>query len=116
MPPKKPTEFSLPKRLEREYAAKISKIVGRVLPPKKPEQTFQQWLDEIARRSQEHDILEASNWLAGKMVFAVNTANAQAAKDLVTDLKAVRGRLEIDKLAFVRDRGAEIVGGLNSFV
>ena len=71
MPPK----FGPTKRLEREYAAAVSRLAKRVLPPKLPEQTFQEWLLAIAERSKQKDVEEASEFLARRMVLAQNTLN-----------------------------------------
>lgn len=73
----KPPEFHATQRLQREYEAGMRQIIKRVLPPKMPEQTFEQWRAEVARRSQEPDILNASNWLARRMVHWVNIKNAK---------------------------------------
>ena len=74
--PKAP-EFGLPKRVATEYEAAIGKIVRRMLPPKLPEQTLTQWLEEIARRQQAAEIREASELLAQRMVAWVNDVNAK---------------------------------------
>jgi SPP1 gp7 family putative phage head morphogenesis protein len=81
VPPKQLTKFSLPKRLQRDYAAGISQIIKKVLPPKFPEQTAEQWLAAIAARSQAKDVQEASELLASRMVRAVNVINAKTWRD-----------------------------------
>lgn len=73
--PTKPPKFGPTKRLEREYAAAIGKLARRVLPPKLPEQTFQEWLFAIAERSKQKDVEEAAEFLATRMVTAQNTLN-----------------------------------------
>jgi SPP1 gp7 family putative phage head morphogenesis protein len=75
--PKKTPAFGPTKKLERAYAAGIAKIVGRVLPPKKVEETFDQWLAAIAMKSQEPDVIAASQLLAQRMVGWVNVKNAK---------------------------------------
>ena len=76
-PPKQTQDFALPHRLEQQYAAQIHRIVGRVLPPKVKEQSFDDWLKDIAERSQRRDIQDASEVLARRMVSAVNIRNAR---------------------------------------
>jgi len=71
MPPK----FGPTKRLEREYASAIGKLARRVLPPKTPTMTFDEWLLAIAERSKQKDIEEAAEFLATRMVQAQNTLN-----------------------------------------
>ena len=75
MPPKKPPQFSPTQRLIREYEQGIGKIVGRVLAPKLPEESFDGWLARLAARSQARDIQEASDWLARRMVIATSALN-----------------------------------------
>lgn len=59
------------------YEQAMRKITGRVLVQKQPEQTFAQWLTELARRSQEPEVYAASELLATQMVHAVNVVNAR---------------------------------------
>ena len=77
MPPKKPVDFALPKRIEREYEQGIRSIVGRVLMPKMPEQSLQDWLAALAQKSQEKDIQDASELLASRMVKWCTVSNAK---------------------------------------
>lgn len=77
MPPKKPPAFSPTKRLQRAYEQGIRAITGRVLVAQKPEQTFSQWLTELARRSQQPDIQAASELLAKRMINQVHIKNAR---------------------------------------
>jgi SPP1 gp7 family putative phage head morphogenesis protein len=73
MPPSK----HLPRRLLSAYIKNIYKIVGRVLPPKVKEQSFDDWLKDIAVRSQRKDIQDAAKTLAKRMVAQVNVINAR---------------------------------------
>ena len=75
MPSRKGQTFGPTQRLERQYAAAINKIVKRILPPIKPEENLQDWLQSIAERSQHADVQEASNFLARQMTFWVSTKN-----------------------------------------
>jgi SPP1 gp7 family putative phage head morphogenesis protein len=75
--PSKLPDFGTTQRLQKEYEAGIKQIVKRVLPPKLPDQTLEQWLAAIAARSQEQDIHEASEYLAGNMVRWTNINNAR---------------------------------------
>lgn len=77
MPPKKTQDFALPRRVVKQYEAQIHRIVGRVLPPKVKEQSFDDWLRDIAERSQRKDIQDASEVLARRMVSQVNVHNAR---------------------------------------
>jgi hypothetical protein len=61
-------EFNLPQRLHRAYEQGISNIMGRVLPPKLPSETLEQWLAKIGRLSQQQDVQEASELLSRRMV------------------------------------------------
>lgn len=72
LPPKK---FGPTQRLEKAYEQGIKQIVGRVLKPKMPEQTLDQWLAELAERSQQEDVLRASETLAERMVKWANVGN-----------------------------------------
>lgn len=77
MPPKKPTEFGPTKRLQRAYERGIREITGRVLLSSKPptEQNFSQWLADLAARSQQKDIQDASELLAKRMITQVHVKN-----------------------------------------
>ena len=74
LPPKK---FGPTQRLEKAYEQGIKQIVHRVLTPKKPEQTLDQWLTELAERSQQEDVQRASETLAERMVKWTNTGNVK---------------------------------------
>jgi SPP1 gp7 family putative phage head morphogenesis protein len=77
MPPRKPPEFGPTQRLQRAYERGIREITGRVLlsSKKKPEQSFNQWLADLARRSQEKDIQNAAELLAKRMIFHTQKTN-----------------------------------------
>ncbi len=77
MAPKPPKEFHATKRLQREYEKAIARITKRVLAPKKPEQTLQEWLAEIAAKSQAQEVRSAAEFVAGRMVAQVNAKNAR---------------------------------------
>ena len=70
-----PKSFSPTQRLEKAYEQGIKQIVHRVLTPKHPEQTLDQWLAELAERSQQEDIQRASETLAERMTKWVNVGN-----------------------------------------
>lgn len=72
---KAPVEFHATQRLEHGYAKGIKAIIGRVLVKQKPEQTFSQWLNELALRSRMPDILAASELLATRMVHGAQKSN-----------------------------------------
>jgi SPP1 gp7 family putative phage head morphogenesis protein len=75
MPPKKPPEFGPTQRLQRAYEQGIRAITGRVLVAQRPEQSFTQWLTELAHRSNQPDIQQASELLARRMVFFTQKSN-----------------------------------------
>lgn len=78
---KKPTAkaFGPTKLLQRGYERGIRAVAQRVLlgAPKGPGQTYSQWLAEIAERSQQRDIQEASTLLARRMIYHINAKNAK---------------------------------------
>jgi SPP1 gp7 family putative phage head morphogenesis protein len=61
--------------LQREYEKGIRQIAGRVLLAKKPEQDFTSWLADMANRSQQRDIQDASELLAKRMIFQTQKTN-----------------------------------------
>lgn len=67
--------FGPTERAQREYEAGIRQITGRVLKPKRPEQTLNDWLAELAERSRAKDVQDASELLAGRMVKWINVGN-----------------------------------------
>ena len=78
MPSKKATQdFALPRRVIEQYKAHMHGIVGRVLPPKVKEQTFDDWLKDIVERSQRKDIQDACTVLARRMATNINVRNAR---------------------------------------
>lgn len=74
MPPQK---FSATQKLQRAYEQGIRKIVARILPPTSKEQTLEEWMAELAARSQATDVREASEMLAHRMVHWTNVRNAR---------------------------------------
>ena len=78
MPSRKGQTFGPTQRLEKQYAAAIGKITKRILAPIKPDQSLDEWLAEIAQRSQAADISEASTLLAQQMVHWTNVKNARS--------------------------------------
>jgi SPP1 gp7 family putative phage head morphogenesis protein len=75
----KPKQVSgVSKRLELSYAAGISQITKKILPPKKPDQTFDEWVAEIAARSEAEDVQRASDTLAKQMVYWANVGNKKS--------------------------------------
>ena len=78
MSDKRGATFGPTQRLEKSYAAAISKITKRILAPIKPEQSLSEWLHELHERSQAADVQEASNLLAQQMVHWTNIKNARS--------------------------------------
>ena len=74
-------KFGPTQRLQKAYEAAIGKITKRILSPVKPEQSLEDWLNEIAARSQAADVQEASDLLARKMVHWVSVKNAATWRD-----------------------------------
>jgi SPP1 gp7 family putative phage head morphogenesis protein len=77
MSAKRGQTFGPAQRLEKQYAAAIGKITRRILAPIKPEASLEEWLNEIAERSQAADVQEASDLLARQMCHQVNIKNAR---------------------------------------
>ena len=71
---KAPT-FSPTQRLQRLYEQGLRQITGRVLLKKQPDQSFNDWIAALQRRSQEPDIQAASQLLAERMVSQVSAKN-----------------------------------------
>lgn len=78
---KKPPDFGPTRRIEEAYARGLRKIAGRVLKPKRPEETFDQWIARLAARSQEPEIQTASEFLARQMFAWSNKVNARTWKE-----------------------------------
>ena len=70
-----PQKFSPTQRFQRAYEQGIRKLVKRILPPMKPEQTLEEWMAELAARSQATDVREAGQHLAKQMVWWANARN-----------------------------------------
>jgi SPP1 gp7 family putative phage head morphogenesis protein len=77
MSAKRGQTFGPTQRLEKQYAAAIGKITKKILAPVKPEQSLDEWLAEIAERSQAADVQEASDLLSRQMVQWANVKNAR---------------------------------------
>ena len=73
--PPKPPDFGPPKRLRAEYERAMRQVTGRVLAPRRPEQSLDDWLAELADRSQRKDVQEAAELLARRMVAQVDAGN-----------------------------------------
>lgn len=74
---RKPPDFGTTKRLQAEYERGIRRIVGRVLEPKRAEETFDAWVARLAAKSMEPEIQTASEFLARKMYQWTNVHNAR---------------------------------------
>jgi SPP1 gp7 family putative phage head morphogenesis protein len=72
-----PLDFGPKKRLQKEYEKGVKQIVGKVLAPRLPEQSYEEWLTSIAARSREYDVQEASETLARRMVKWTSILNAR---------------------------------------
>ena len=68
-------KFGPSQRLKNAYASGIRRIISRVLKPKLPEQTLEEWLAELGERSQAADVQEASTELARRMFTWANVGN-----------------------------------------
>ena len=78
---KKTIEFSLPRRVEREYEQQLSRIVKEVLMPRLPAETLEAWLAKIEARSRQADIQEASDELAKRLYLVTSVQNARSWKE-----------------------------------
>ena len=76
--PAKGQEFGLPRRVELEYEKAMGQIIGKVLPPKYPNETFEEWLGKIAELSSRKDVQEACDLLASRMVGWVGAVNERS--------------------------------------
>ncbi len=103
MPVKKPPEFGPTQRLQRAYEQGIRAITGRVLLRPKPEQTLDQWLNELARRSNEPDIQDASELLAKRMVFNIQKTNYRTWREAASRSSHAR---ELHRLLEAEMKGA----------
>ena len=72
-----PGSFGPTERLQKAYEDGIRKITGRVLKPRRPEQTLEEWLAELEERSRAKDVQQASELLATRMVRWANTGNVK---------------------------------------
>lgn len=84
-------DFGSTRRIEHEYERGIKGHLIKILPPKLPEQTFDEWINSIAQRSNEYDAREAAESLAGRMVRWVNTKNVKGWRAAAA--KAQRSRM-----------------------
>lgn len=77
MPSKKVSSpsFHASQRLQKSYEAGIKKITGKVIVAPKLGQSLTEWLGELVKRSQDHDVQAASELLARRMVFEVSKKN-----------------------------------------
>ncbi len=96
-------KFSPTQRFQRAYEQGIRRNVGRVLKPITSEQSLEDWLQEIATRSQETDVREASDLLAKRMVFWANDRNAKTWREAAA--KSQRSR-ELHRLLQKEMQGA----------
>ena len=76
-----PGSFGPTERLQKAYEDGIRKITGRVLKPRRPEQTLEEWLAELEERSRAKDVQQASELLATRMVRWVNVGNVKTWRD-----------------------------------
>jgi SPP1 gp7 family putative phage head morphogenesis protein len=65
------------KQIEARYRAEITSLIQRTLPTLSPEQSFQEWVDELAALSMKPFYAEIAEAIAGRMVVAVNIQNAK---------------------------------------
>jgi SPP1 gp7 family putative phage head morphogenesis protein len=75
MPKLLPKRFGPTRRFERGYEDGIHRVTGRVLMPRLPDETLDDWLARLEARSREKDVLAASETLAGRMVAWANVGN-----------------------------------------
>lgn len=90
MAQKKSPEFGPTQRLEREYASGIRSILKRVLRPKANDQSFQEWIAMLQRRSQEPDIQAASRLLAIRMIKWTSIGNARTWRQAAAQVQQSR--------------------------
>ncbi len=71
----KPIEFHPTKKIQRGYEQGIKRITAKVLLKPRPEQSYSQWVASLIQRSQEPDIVAASDLLAKRMVVNIAVGN-----------------------------------------
>ena len=77
-------KFGPTKRLAYAYAKGLHQIIGRVLTPKLPEMSLEDWLQSLAERSRQADIQEASTELARRMYTWANVGNQRTWREAAT--------------------------------
>ena len=71
----KTPEFGPTQRLQRSYESGIRQITKRILAPRKPGQSFEQWIAMLVGRSKQPDVQKAAKLLASRMVASVAKTN-----------------------------------------
>lgn len=96
-------EFSAPKRLEKEYERAIRSVVGRVVAPKLPSESFDAWLRRLQDVSLDEQSHAISQIVAQRMIAWVNTVNARTWRQAAS--KTTKGSL-LHRLLAEETRGA----------
>lgn len=73
----KPPNFGITQRMQRAYEQGINTITSKVLVPKPPGMSFEDWLAAMQAKAQSQYIGSAAEELAKRMVIAVNVKNAK---------------------------------------
>jgi SPP1 gp7 family putative phage head morphogenesis protein len=68
-------DFGATQKLERDYAAMITRFLGRVLPRREETETLGGYLQRLRDVSEREDVAEVSDYIARRMVMQVNARN-----------------------------------------
>jgi SPP1 gp7 family putative phage head morphogenesis protein len=83
--------FDIPNRIEEMYRRAIRRILIPEFHRKPEEQSYTDWLREIASISERRDVADAAAYIAGQMVNWVNVKNAQTWREAA--MRAQRGQM-----------------------
>src|ERR1700729_4206672 len=77
MSKQKAPDFGVTQRLQRAYEAGIKTITSRVLVPKAPGMSFEEWLPAMYANAQSQAVSDAAGEVGSRMVINVNAKNAK---------------------------------------
>jgi SPP1 gp7 family putative phage head morphogenesis protein len=83
--------FNLPRRIEMAYQSAIRRLILPAFHPKPPEQSYEDWLAEVARISERRDIADAAAFIAGRMCAWVNVQNQRTWREAAA--RSTRSRM-----------------------
>jgi len=110
MTAKQPPAFGPTQRLQHEYERGMREVVKRILAPKLPSQTFDQWVAELAERSRRPDVQSASEFLARKMFQWANITNARTWREAASKSQQSRKLFKLLTAEMRTATGARVTG------